>query len=392
MDMNKTIIQSLLKKYANHQISKEEYDKLLSFIKKNKELEDIGLVMDEDWKNLTDEFPFAESRSERLYQKIISNTGYSGANPAMKSTAVATKIWSYVSMVAAMLALVTIGIFIYTWGEKTSSTSDELVRTNNIVSGSNKATLTMGNGKKIQLSESKSGVLVEGNNVTYNDGAAIGVLADGESDPAVDRIQTITTPKGGTYQVTLSDGTRVWLNAASSLTYSSNIIEHGFRTVSLTGEGYFEVSKDKAHPFVVQSKGQRVKVLGTHFNISSYAEEKNVKTTLLEGSVQVNEIFLKPNEQSILENNRISVIPVDAEKMVAWKNGKFVFNSESIESIMNKLSRWYNVEIIYKGDFSDKIFTGSMSRYDDISKILETITFTQAVHFKIEGRRITVMP
>ncbi|MEJ2884608.1 FecR family protein [Pedobacter sp. GR22-6] len=392
MNSENIIIQNLLRKYANHQISREEYDMLLSYIRKYDSVDDLTLVMDEDWQNLPLGFPVSEARSERLFKNIISDLVHSEGNTDIKSAGKKVKIWSLISMAAAALALIIMSIWIYTRNERPSGTPRNLTLSNDIASGGNKATLTLGNGKQINLNEAESGILVDGHHVTYNDGDAIDVLADGDSDLSNRQIQTITTPRGGTYQVTLSDGTKVWLNAASSLTYAADITGHGFRSVSLSGEAYFEVSKDTTHPFIVKTRGQEVKVLGTHFNISSYPDDKTIKTTLLEGSVRVNNMILKPNEQSILENSQLSIVPVNANQVVAWKNGKFVFVSEPIESIMTKLSRWYNVEVIYKGDFSDEIFTGSISRYDNISKILEKITFTQAVHFKVEGRRVTVMP
>lgn len=385
-------IQNLLQKYADHQISKEEYDRLLAYIKKHEATENLAQVMDGDWERLGDEFSFSESKSERLYQKIISDPIYDGPMPEIKSLNRAFKFWPHLAVAAAAIAAITMGVWMYSKNETASVPRDGMAQVHDIASGGNKATLTLANGKTIRLSESKTGVIMDGSNITYTDGAAITALADGESAAVRGQIQTLTTPQGGTYQITLPDGTKVWLNAASSLKYSASLNKDGLRRVSLEGEAYFEVAKDKAHPFIVSSRGQEVKVLGTHFNISSYADEKSVKTTLLEGSVRVNSILLKPNEQSVLENNQVSIVPVDPEKIVAWKNGKFVFTSESIESIMKKLSRWYNVEVVYNGDVSKESFTGSISRYDNISKILEKITFTQAVHFKIEGRRITVMP
>jgi ferric-dicitrate binding protein FerR (iron transport regulator) len=393
MNTENDIIQNLLQRYANHQISREEYDKLLTYIKKYEAIESLEVVMDEDWKKLDDEFPFLESKSEGLYKKIISSPLYDGPLPERKSNNKIFRFWQYFAGAAAAIAVFTMAVWIYNKNKQgTERRYNGVTLANDISSGGNKAVLTLANGKTINLSEAKTGIRIDGNQVTYDDGAAIGVLADGRLDPASGRIQTITTPKGGTYQVILSDGTKIWLNAASNLTYSTNINQQNLRKVTLEGEAYFEVAKDKAHPFVVKSKGQEIKVLGTHFNVSSYSDEKSVRTTLLEGSVQVNNVLLRPDEQSILENNKIRISPVDTEKIVAWKNGKFVFTSENIESIMKKLSRWYNVEVVYKGDFSDETFTGSISRYDNISKILEKITFTQAVHFKIEGRRVTVMP
>jgi transmembrane sensor len=302
------------------------------------------------------------------------------------------RLWPRMIGIAAAVALVVFGVYFFNYRNDSYSDSTVLAK-HDATPGTVGATLTLANGKKIKLSDAANGEIAKeaGISVTKTaDGQLVYQVVDTSDE--LNKTNTLSTAKGETYRVRLPDGSLVWLNAASSLTYSTNIIEDGFRTVVLTGEAYFEVSKDKAHPFIVKSKGQEVKVLGTRFNISSYTDDNNVKTTLLEGSVQVNNMLLKPNEQSVLENHQIRVIPVDAEKIVAWKNGKFVFTSESIKSIMTKLSRWYNVEVIYNGNVDNEVFTGSMSRYDDISKILETISFTQAVHFKIEGRRITVMP
>ena len=143
---------------------------------------------------------------------------------------------------------------------------------------------------------------------------------------------------------------------------------------------------------MVESKGQQIEVLGTHFNVSSYSDESLVRTSLLEGSIQINgKTILKPGEQSSVNpSGKVTVEKIDVNKSVAWKNGKFVFEDDNIESIMRKLARWYNVEIIYQGDFSQRTFSGTISRRDDISRILDKIAFTQVVRFKIDGKRIYV--
>lgn len=392
MNTKNNIIQNLFQKYADHKISKEEYEQLLSYINKQERTEDLELMMDLDWEAIDNDFPFSEPRSEQLYQRIIVDSINKDVKPKLKLTQKRFKLWSYIGWTAAVVAAITMTVWLYNKDELIKVAHNDLTQVNDVVHGGNKATLTLADGQAIELSESRSGVVIGDSKITYDNGAAIGVLADGASDLARGQIQTITTPTGGTYQITLSDGTKVWLNAASSLTYSPGINKQKLRKVSLKGEGYFEVAKDSSRPFIVSCRDQEVRVLGTHFNISSYVEDKSIRTTLLEGSIQVNDILLKPNEQSILENDMMTVISVDAEKAMAWKNGKFVFTSEPIESIMKKLARWYNVEVIYKGDVGAEIFTGSISRYDNISKILEKISLTKAVHFKIEGRRVTIMP
>jgi len=301
---------------------------------------------------------------------------------------------------AAAVAAIVFGVWLFNTNYKNGSRTEfgtGSLLANDIAPGKNGATITLANGKLIQLSDKKLGVVV-GEDLKYNDGAAV---QGGDPDPVrsgalrskfISGSQlTASTAKGQTYQFTLPDGTKVWLNADSKLEFPSKFVNSKTRNVKLSGEGYFEVAKDKAHPFIVATDKQEVEVLGTHFNINSYDDEGSVKTTLLEGSVKVNEVVLKPGQQSVLEAGKIAVENVDTEEAVAWKNGKFVFEYESIESVMRKLARWYNIDVVYEGSIGEKTFSGSISRSDNISKILEKITYTQNVHFKIEGRRITVM-
>jgi len=260
--------------------------------------------------------------------------------------------------------------------------------------GGNKAILTLQNGKRIQLSDTKEGVVIDASKIGYNDGT----LIDDQSAQTF----TVSTPRGGNYQVRLPDSSMVWLNAASSLTYSPP--KNGQRNVKLVGEAYFEVHKNK-HPFIVTNDKQRIEVLGTHFNVSAYNDERSIKTTLLEGSVKVTplssanqsetkEIILKPNQESVLNSAGIQVKNVDAVDAVAWKNGEFVFSGgENLESIMQKIARWYNVDVIYADkNIGVKVFNGTVSKFDRISKVLMLLERTKEVKFQIEGRRVTVMP
>ncbi|WP_199141253.1 FecR family protein [Pedobacter sp. ASV12] len=279
----------------------------------------------------------------------------------------------------------------------------EKVAARPIVPGGRKAMLTLANGTKIDLTHSVNGALAKeaGIEITKTaDGQLRYEIKDQHQTPSFALYNTIETPKGGQYQIHLPDGTKVWLNAATSLKYPLSFTGAKERRVELTGEAYFEVAKDKLHPFKVISKNQEVQVLGTHFNINAYADEDNIKTTLLEGAVRVairtkgqhaNEEILKPGQQAILEANEIAVVEKDVAAEVAWKNGRFTFVDEPIESIMRKVARWYDVDIVYKGNMKEKAFAGSVSRYDNISKLLNTMEATNTVHFKIEGRRVIVM-
>lgn len=304
------------------------------------------------------------------------------------------QLWHRMAGAAAAILVVTFGTWLYLSYRTALDKSDLVTAGADIAPGKNIATLTLANGKTITLSDAKHGVIIDGSKLTYNDGTPLAASypgKEGSTEQGEGDIQTITTPRGGTYQIILSDGTKVWLNAASSLSYTPGLNKKGERKVKLEGEGYFEVSKDKKHPFIVESRKQNVEVLGTHFNISTYADDGTVKTTLLEGSVKVNEAVLSPNQQSLLTGNKIKVIEVDAENEIAWKNGEFIFNDEPLGSIMKKVARWYNVEVEYEDpDIHKKQFAGTITRFGNVAHLLKKLSLTEDVHFKIEGRRIIV--
>jgi len=296
------------------------------------------------------------------------------------------RLWPRIAVAAAALAAITIGAWLYTSsiGSRHPMESRDLL-VNDIAPGKNTATLTLADGKVINLDTNRTSVIIT------------------DSVKAMTML-TASTPRGGTYQITLPDGSHVWLNADSKISFPSQFIGKS-RKIQLTGEAYLEVAKDKAHPFIVESTGQQVEVLGTHFNINSYAEDGSTKTTLLEGAVRVSslrstsrdhekmdEVMLKPGQQSVLtDNNYIKVEHVDLEEAVAWKNGVFIFNDEEIEHVMRRLSRWYDIDVIYKGKINDERYFGEISRFKNLSQVLGMLERTNAIHFKIEGRRVTVM-
>ncbi len=304
----------------------------------------------------------------------------------------------YICVAAALLICLGTGIY-FSHILIRKDFSKEISAKTDIVPGGNKATLTFGDGTTIILDDAAKGELAtrSGMSVTKNgDGQLTFVVREASLvNPNV--LNSIVTPRGGQYRMVLPDGTKVWLNASSSLKFPSAFTGNE-RKVQLMGEAYFEVVKNRAIPFKVFSGNQQVVVLGTHFNINSYADEPSVKTTLFEGSVQVSSIsnagvrILKPGQQSVFRANTIDVNTVDLEEALAWKNGLFVFNNEDLESIMRKVSRWYNVNVIYKDDEVRKeVFGGSVSRFVNISETLRMLEITGNAHFKIEAGQIIVM-
>jgi len=267
--------------------------------------------------------------------------------------------------------------------------------------GSSKAVLILADGKKILLDTTNNGEIARqaGIIITKGEqGELIYTIKEGEQ-PTTGQVayNMVKTPRGGQYQVRLPDGTKIWLNAASSIKYPT-VFTGAERKVELVGEGYFEVAKNKDMPFKVLTSGQEVEVLGTHFNIDSYNDDGITRTTLLEGSVRVAKLntslskLLRPGQQSALWANDITVAEVDTEAAVAWKNGMFMFNRDDLPTVMNKISRWYDVEVDYSAVKDDKSFVGTVSRYGNVSEVLNMLQLTGSVHFKMEGRRITVMP
>jgi ferric-dicitrate binding protein FerR (iron transport regulator) len=268
-----------------------------------------------------------------------------------------------------------------------------------VVPGTNKATLTLSDGSSIDLTDSKKGLLSKQGSVAVGksgEGEIVYDAKNGEANSAAILYNTISTPRGGQYQVVLSDGTKVWLNASSSIKFPTVFTGHE-RNVELTGEAYFEVAKNKDMPFKVAVGNMSVEVLGTHFNVEAYKDEELIKTTLLEGSVKLltgnREAYLKPGQQGALNQQQaFNIRSVNTEEAIAWKNGYFIFNNENIQSIMKKISRWYDVEVIYNGKVDERDFGGTVSRFDSVTDVLKSLELTGTVHFKMEGRRIIVMP
>lgn len=267
-----------------------------------------------------------------------------------------------------------------------------------VVPGGNRAVLTLANGKKIVLTGAGTGELAKqsGISIRKNHSGELVYTLSAQHNNAALEYNTTQTPRGGQYQLELADGTKVWLNASSSLKYPTRFAGKE-RQVELTGEAYFEVTHNASMPFKVKTNKEIVTVLGTHFNVNAYHDEPSVKTTLLEGKVKVNALnskasgILKPGEQAILTGDQIQITPGDTEAATSWKNGYFRFRGENIASIMRKLSRWYNIDVQYTITISDEGYYGTISRFKNIKQVLAVLSETGSVHFKVDGRRVTVM-
>jgi transmembrane sensor len=268
-----------------------------------------------------------------------------------------------------------------------------------VTPGGNKAVLILAGGSAITLDSAKSGNLARlGNtNVVKVDNGELAYHSSDREQQGPDGYNELRTPRGGQYRLILPDGTRVWLNAASSIQFPT-AFRGAERKVTVTGEAYFEVARDVAHPFIVNIDNRmQVEVLGTRFNVNAYTDEASVNTTLLQGSVRVvnrsKTTLLTPDQQSRIYNNGKSEVTdgADIEAIVAWKNGQFQFESDDITAVMRQIARWYDVDILYTGKIPEGTFSGEVSRNTNLSNVLKILELS-GLHFNIENNKVTVLP
>jgi ferric-dicitrate binding protein FerR (iron transport regulator) len=307
------------------------------------------------------------------------------------------KIWWPYAAAAAIVACL-LGITYYQVQVDKHPVQQKIVQ--EIRPGSDNATLTLAGGEKIDLASAANGQLAQQSNVLIQktaDGRLLYSNADQapSSAKANSGYNTVSTPMGGQFQLQLPDGTKVWLNAASSLKYPASFSGLQERPVELSGEAYFEVAHDKTHPFIVKTTDQTIKVLGTHFNVNSYADEHKTTTTLEQGKIQVSygnkTKIITPGEQAIATHEELLVDKANLETALAWKNGELLFNNADIQTIMRQVSRWYNVTVKYEGVLPKRTFTGGMPRNADLSALLKVLALND-IHFEVNGRVITVKP
>ena len=405
--MNQNKLDELLSLFAEGKISRDEFEHLFDYLRSEDDDDDsINYAIDQELGKMKQCASLTDGEKDAIFQNIVTNDKF-GQEPVSESSGNhLVRAWYQVGVAASILAMLTVGLYFYT--NRTIDTQLVLSESQNIKEkpiikpGGDKAVLTLSDGSKIILEDAKKGLLAN------QAGVSIQKTADGEllysfaknlnsvSEALPEEViyNKIETPYGGKYQINLPDGSKVWLNSASTLRFPA-LFSGNTREVELNGEAYFDVAKNPNKPFKVITKDQIVEVLGTQFNINSYSDEETFKTTLIEGSVKIiykdRVVLLSPGQQFQPNMKSSKVIEADTEEVTAWKNGYFLFKDEDIRSIMRKISRWYNVEVNYSGNIPDVGFGGNISRSKDINEVLNVLQLTNAVHFKVEERRITVM-
>ncbi|SFD49476.1 FecR family protein [Flavobacterium phragmitis] len=378
--MNKTQISELLKKYQDGTLSNEDKDKL-----------DAWYLHKASNSNLQ----LNEYELEDSYQLLKSKL------PLQEETKV-VRLWPRIAVAASIAVILGTGIFYF--AQPKEQKVQVAAKPQEIAPGGTRGVLTLSNGKQIVLSEitAKDIIAQEGEEdevtIKMNANGEITYIINPNAAGAKDdnSFNTLSTPTGGQYNIILADGTKVYLNAVSSIKYPTQF-NGDKRVVELEGEAYFEVAKNKNKPFIVKSDNQSIEVLGTHFNVHSYNNESVVKTTLLEGSVAVTyknqKTILKPGQQSDVSESfsKIKVREVDTEEAVAWKNGRFKFDNADLKTVMKQLERWYGIKVEYHGDVSDVRFSGGTFRNKNLSEVLKVLEFSN-IKFKVEGKTVIVYP
>lgn len=379
--LNREKYTLLLNKFVDGKTNAEENDLLFKHYQ-SLQKENAG------WNE--DEMGDQELTGARILAKIVERMDH-------QDQKVKTFKFNWYWSVAAAIVILCLGLFL-TQNQTQQLQGPPLA----INPGGNRATLVLDNGKRITLLASEKGQIAAESGVSItktNDGKLVYNVKQTPSLADIEKpvYHTIEVPKGGEYQVNLADGTKVWLNASSSLRFPVAFVGNT-RQVILIGEGYFEVAKNKNKPFIVTTDHQNITVLGTHFNVNAYADELETKTTLLEGSVRVyptgsqfKTTTLNPGEQAVLNAQHLVVNKVDPKEAISWKNGYFLFDNEDIKIAMRKLARWYDVEVSFQGDFENIQFGGSFSRANTLQETLRILESTNKFKCIIEGRRVKII-
>ena len=363
--MDPITAKALLQRYLEGNASKEEIILIEQWYQDRADTGEFGWTEGE-----------RESRVQAIEKRLLAQIGGRKVVPMR-----------WIVSAAAVVLLAVAGAYLLFF-ERTNVAPPVAARYHNDVNpGRNSAVLTLAGGKTVVLNDSTPGVIGRqgGAMVTHDSGRLVYAAAGGGEMV----YNTLTTQKGNQYHLTLPDGTRVWLNASSSITFPS-VFSGKQRQVSINGEAYFEVAKNEQQPFVVKQGDMNVEVLGTSFDVNGYGDEGSSKTTLLEGKVRVDGSVLAPGQQAVVGKTGVSVLDgADIDEVMAWKNGVFAFKDAGIEAIMQQVERWYDVEVVYKAKIKTH-FVADIPRDVPLSQLLKLLEETDQVHFSIDGKKVTV--
>lgn len=383
-------------RYLRNELTADQQQQLDEWRKASPENEEF-FRQQTDLEKMRDNLKEMNDHKDAVWQKIVDRSPEFAAPPVRKINF--QIVWA--AAIAALLLIFTVGPALYrsvTQGKKEQRVSPISV-TADIPAGSPRAMLVLANGHSILLDTVHTGLLTRQgeSNILKQDSELLKYQAGSvkPSSETATNYNILSTPRGGEYSVLLPDSTRVWLNAASSLRYPVGFSDKE-RRVELTGEAYFEVAKNQIPFIVVVNQRSTVQVLGTHFNIMAYDDESYEATTLLEGKVKitlgVESLVMTPGEQAKITGQSIKVLrDEDIQAVVAWRNGRTFFKDADVPTILRVISRWYDVDVVYQGSFSRRQINGAISRNAPLSELLKILELNK-IHFKMDGKKMTVIP
>jgi transmembrane sensor len=392
MALPKERIYYLLEAYISKQATIAEESELMDWVLESgedSELENYVLGIWNQYKTTVD---FSHVNWDKIYSRVMQ-TPIVSMEPKVRKMR-----WSRLTAAVVIMVSLAVGTYLALTPRSQQAIATIQPKQNSLATPSyNKAILTLGDGTKIELDSTGKGTLAVQGSVQIIKKSTGEIIYAGTA-VGKPSYNTLSVPIGSKpISLLLSDGSNVWINVGSSLTYPTAFTSKE-RKVQITGEAYFEVAKNTIMPFKVEVGKMEVKVLGTHFNITAYDDEPTIKTTLLEGSVRVTneneDALLKPGQEAILDHQKqnFKIVEANIKEVIAWKNGLFEFNNAGIESIMRQISRWYGIEVDYQGGVVDKSFSGVMSRNTNLSQVLNMLQLTKEVHFKMKGAKVIVSP
>ncbi|MBV8253968.1 MAG: FecR domain-containing protein [Chitinophaga sp.] len=392
--MEHTQLQHLWQQYLDDKLPPAELPVLLEMLRNEAHPEALLQPIDQALAGNTYAQPVDEEDKNRIFQSILQQAALQEG--ATKVVPIRKRLSPWKAVAAAVVLLLTITVsyrLLYNRHTPNNITATDIRFRYDHQPGGNKAILTLADGSSVTLDSTSGGILAKqnGTNVLQQKAGEIAYDPSAQASTTV-VYNTVTTPRGGQFQIMLPDGSHVWLNAASSIRFPTTFTGTT-RKVELTGEAYFEVAQNPSQPFTVTVAGVAVKVLGTHFNINAYNDEPAVNTTLLEGSVMVahqgKEAIIKPGQQASVKEGITVKDHVDIDALMAWKNGRFSYNEMDIHGIMRQISRWYDVDVVFEDNINDS-YTMEISRNVPLSKLLKFMEISGGAHFEMKEKKIIV--
>lgn len=406
MDITRTTY--LFERYFNKTATNNERDELMAWISQNENADQTKVLMDQAWKEFNGKnIVFTEDQGKEMLRHILQKN-LKGPGAPKRNPKRIYHHWIKIAAAITIFAILSTGGYLWfsSRHQHANLTYNNTTQKPDVPPGGNKAILTLANGSTVALNTAQNGALAEEGDtkvIKLKSGQLVYKSKNSKTTtPKSISFNSLSVPRGGQYQITLPDGSKVWLNAASSLKFPTTFSGKQ-RKVELTGEGYFEIAQNKESPFYVEvlttekaEDNMTVEVLGTHFNINAYKDESSMRTTLVEGAVRIvkgsDSKILRPGQQANINDrtNKIIITSADLDEVTAWKNGLFHFDDEDMASIMRKIARWYDIKVTYQGDIPTGHYTGIISRNTNLSEVLKVLELS-GVRFKIDGRNILVI-